>query len=126
MMCDEIARDRKYRVVRTLVQVAYQFLVGVRGLRQSGSSCSSSMWFPLCKVCTGRMTRVCRTVCTQIRDNDRRCERGITNLGEPSNSCDNISRFVHHDDGTSAETRLSILQRVEIHPIGSVRRVRKR
>jgi hypothetical protein len=40
----------------------------------------------------------------------------VTNLREPSNSRDNISRFVHHNDGTSTETGLSVLQRVEIHP----------
>ena len=67
-MSYEIFRDKRWPVARTLVQVACQFLAGVHGLRQSGSSCSSSMWFLLCKACTGRTTRVCKTVHTSQKE----------------------------------------------------------
>ena len=50
----------------------------------------------------------------------------VTNLRKPGNSRDDIGRLVHHDDSTSTETRLSILERVEIHPRTSVGRVGER
>jgi len=50
----------------------------------------------------------------------------VTNLRKPSNSSDDISRLVHHDDSTSTETGLSVFERVEIHPRTSVGGVRER
>ncbi len=37
-------------------------------------------------------------------------------FGETSNSSDDISRFVHHNDCSSSETWLHVSQSIEVHP----------
>ena len=53
-------------------------------------------------------------------------KRTVTNFREPGNSRNDISRLIHHDDSASAETGLSIFERVEIHPRTNVGRVGER
>lgn len=64
--------------------------------------------------CIDRRIRVCRT-------SEGNFSSGLVwwtpcpYLGEPSDSGNHVSALVHDDDGASSKTRLSVLERVEIH-----------
>ena len=52
----------------------------------------------------------------QVSANNIADKRSRTYVGESRNCADNVSGLVHHNVCTRAQTRLSIFQRVEVHP----------